>query len=109
MFQMRYLLFHFLPQVLNRVEVWRIGRQLFNSQAIRMRREKLLHRLARVIPGPILDHDDVLLGVREYIEQKGVFCPTPRICSAPHIWGYAESRNMRSILPSDGSISLNIK
>src|SRR5215216_6313124 len=35
-----------------------------------MRREKLLHRFARVIPGPILDHDDVLLGLREHIEQK---------------------------------------
>jgi hypothetical protein len=70
MFHMRCLLFHFLPQVLNRGEIWRIGRQLCNGQGIRMRREKLLPRLARVIPGPIVAHDDVLLGVRKHIEQK---------------------------------------
>ena len=40
---------------------------------------------------------------------NGVFCPTPQICRAAHIWGYAESRNMRSILPLDGSNSFNIK
>jgi hypothetical protein len=38
-----------------------------------------------------------------------VFCPAPRICSAPHIRGYVESMNMRSILPLDGSNSFNIK
>ena len=38
-----------------------------------------------------------------------VFCPLPRICSAAHIRGYAEFRNMRSILPLDGSNSLKIK
>lgn len=35
-----------------------------------MSREKVLHGFAGVISGPILDHDDVLVGLREYIEQK---------------------------------------
>ena len=70
MFEMGRLLFHFFPQVLNRIEVGRIGRQLFNRQTIRMSREKVLHRFASVIPGPILDLDDVLLSLRKHIEQK---------------------------------------
>ena len=69
-FQMRRLLFHFLPQVLNGVKVWRIGWQLLNRQAIRMGLEKWLHRFARVIPGPLLDHDPMLLRLRQDIEQK---------------------------------------
>jgi hypothetical protein len=28
--------------------------------------------------------------------EVGIFCISPRICSAPHIRGYAELRNMRS-------------
>src|SRR5918998_2823859 len=32
--------------------------------------EKLLHRFARVIPGPILDHDDMLFRLRKDIKQK---------------------------------------
>lgn len=69
-FQMGRLLFHFLPQVLNRVEVGRIGWQLFDRQATLVCLEKRFHRLARMRSGAILDHDDVLLGVREHIEQK---------------------------------------
>ena len=67
---MRRLLFHFLPQVLNGVEIWRIGWQLLNRQAIRVGLEKLLHRFARVIPRAILDHDHMLFRLRQDIEQK---------------------------------------
>ena len=67
---MRGLLFHFLPQVLDRIEVRRVGGQLFNRQAIFVRLEKRLHRLARVITGAILNHDQVLRRLRHDIEQK---------------------------------------
>ena len=30
------------------------------------------------------------------LEEYGVFCPSPRICAALHIRGYAEFRNMQS-------------
>ena len=69
-FQMRRLLFDFLPQLFNRVEIGRVGWQLFNGQAPLVRLEKHLHRFARMITGAILDHDEVLLGLREHIEQK---------------------------------------
>ena len=69
-FQMRRLLFDFLPQLFNRVEIGRVGWQLFNGQAPLVRLEKHLHRSARMITGAILDHDEVLLGLREHIEQK---------------------------------------
>ena len=69
-FQMRRLLFDFLPQLFNRVEIGRVGWQLFNGQAPLVRLEKRLHRFARMITGAILDHDEVLLGLREHIEQK---------------------------------------
>jgi hypothetical protein len=67
---MRRLLFHFLPQVLNGVEVWRIGWQLLNRQAIRVGLETWLHRLAGVIPRSILDHHHRLLRLRQDLEQK---------------------------------------
>jgi hypothetical protein len=69
-FEMRCLLFHFLPQVLNRIEIWRIGRQLFDDQAIGMRLEKRLHRLARVITGSVLNDHDRLGRLRQDVEQK---------------------------------------
>ena len=69
-FEMRCLLFHFLPQVLNRIEIWRIGRQLFDGQAIGMRLKKRLHRLARVIPGSILHDHDRLGRLRQDVEPK---------------------------------------
>ncbi len=67
-FQMCRLLFHFFPQVFNRIEVRRVGWQLFNCQATLVCLEKRFHRLARMITGAILDHDDMLLGLREHIE-----------------------------------------
>jgi hypothetical protein len=56
--------------VLNRIEIWRIGRQLFDGQAIGMRLEKRLHRLARVLPGSILHDHDRLGRLRQDVEQK---------------------------------------
>src|SRR4029450_9830666 len=70
MLHMRCRLFPCLPQGRNRVAVWRIGRQLFQGQAIRLRREHLLHRFARVLPGPLVAHEDGLLGLREHSEPK---------------------------------------
>src|SRR5262249_61019141 len=71
MFEMRRLLFHFLPQVLHRVEVWRVSWQLFNHQPLGVCLEKHLHRLARVITGSILHHDHMGGRLRQDIEQKG--------------------------------------
>ena len=66
-FEMRCLLFHLLPQVLNRIEVRRVGRQLFDGQTVGMGLEKRFHGLTGVIPSPILNHHDMLRGVREDI------------------------------------------
>jgi hypothetical protein len=70
MFEMRRLLFHFLPQVLNRIEVRRVGWQLFDGQASGMRCEKRAHGLAGVISRPILYHHAMLGGLSQDIEQK---------------------------------------
>ena len=70
MFQMRRLFFHFLPQVLNRVEVWRVGRQLFDGQSIGVPVEKRLHGLTGVITRPILNDYDMLRRLRQDLEQK---------------------------------------
>src|SRR4029453_4203171 len=48
-----------LPQVVDRVEIRRVGWQLLNSQARAMGVEKLLHGLARMITRSILNHDDM--------------------------------------------------
>jgi hypothetical protein len=70
MFAMRCLLFHFLPQVLNRVEVWRVSWQLFEAQPLGMRLEKRVHRLAGVRTCPIVNHHDLRRGLRQHVEQK---------------------------------------
>src|SRR5918996_5629015 len=70
MLQMRCFLFDLLPQMLDRIEVWRIGREWLDSQASRMGDEKLLHGLAGVVAGTILDHHHMLVGLRQNIEQK---------------------------------------
>ncbi len=68
---MRCFLLDLLPQMLDRIEVWRIGREWLDGQAIRMRVEKLLHRLAGVVASTILDHHHMVLGLRQAIAQKG--------------------------------------
>jgi hypothetical protein len=57
MFEMRQRLFHFLPQGLKRVEVWRVRWQLCHRQPLGVCFAKPLHRLARVITGSIVHHD----------------------------------------------------
>src|SRR5499427_4768006 len=88
MFQMCRLLFPFLPQVLNRSEVRRVGWQLFDGQAIGMYREKRSHGLAGMIPRPILYHHYMLGGLRQDIEQKrgitlGVEAPSMGLVEEP--------------------------
>jgi len=56
--------------MLNRVEIRRVGGQLFYRQTIRMPLEKCFHRLAGVITGTILNHYQVLRRLRHDIEQK---------------------------------------
>src|SRR4029453_231489 len=67
---MRRFLLHLLPQVFDRVEIWRVRRQLLDGQAIRMGVEKLLHRLTRVITCPILHHKNMLRRLRQDLEQE---------------------------------------
>ena len=62
-FQMRGLLFYFLPQVLDGIEIRRIRRQLELGQAVLMLNEELIHGFGSVIFGSILDQDDVLVGL----------------------------------------------
>ena len=68
---MRRFLLDLLPQVLDRVEIRRVGGQLLNGQARHMGIEKLLHGLARMITRAILNHDDVASSLRQHVEQKG--------------------------------------
>src|SRR5262249_62321236 len=56
--------------VLKRMETWRIGWKRFDGQAIGMRLEKRLHRLARVITGSILNDHDRLGRLGQDVEQK---------------------------------------
>src|SRR5215467_15769524 len=62
--QMRRFLLDLLPQVFDRIEIWRVGGQLLNGQARRMDVEKLLHGLARMVTRSILHDDDVVPSLR---------------------------------------------
>lgn len=68
--QVGVVLFDFLPQFFNRVEVGRIGRQLMDREAVGLSRKKLLHGLAGMIFGTILDEDDGTVGLVEDLFQK---------------------------------------
>src|SRR5215471_4844793 len=68
---MRRELFDVLPQILNRIEVWRVRGQLDFRYALGMRGEKLRHGFAGVITRPILNHNDRLGGLCQDIAQKG--------------------------------------
>jgi hypothetical protein len=70
MFAMRRLLFHFLPQGLNRVEVGRVSWQLCHRQPLGVRLDKHVQRRARVITGSILHHDHMVGRLGQDIEQK---------------------------------------
>src|SRR5712691_7942062 len=57
-------LFCLLPQIFNRIVVWRIRRQRVHREAIGMLGKKLLRCLAGVIPCPIMDKKQVCGGLR---------------------------------------------
>ena len=52
-----------LPQVFNRIVVWRIRRQRMHREAFGMLGQKLRGRLTGMIPRPIMDEQQVLRGV----------------------------------------------
>ena len=68
---MRSELFDLLPQILDGIEVWGIGRQLHLRQARGIGVEKLHHSFAGMIACPILDDKNMLGGVRQDLKQKG--------------------------------------
>jgi hypothetical protein len=51
------------PQLLNRIEVRRVGRQLVPGQAIGMGGKEVLHGFAGMVAGAILNQQKVLLGL----------------------------------------------
>jgi hypothetical protein len=64
--------FHFLPQVFDRIVVWRVGRQLINDQSVFVLFDEVAGGFAGVIPGTILDQDDEARELREQILKKGL-------------------------------------
>lgn len=68
--QLRCVLLDLLPQILDGIEVRRVGWQLELGEALRMQRKEIVHCLAGVISGSILDQDDVLLGLSQDLGQK---------------------------------------
>src|SRR5215468_9535159 len=71
MFEMCRLLLHLLPQGLNRVAVWRVGRQRCDGEAIGVGLAKRLHGLAGMITRPVLHPHDRRCGLRQDLEPKG--------------------------------------
>ena len=67
---MRPLFFHFLPQLLDRIVIRRIARQLEDRQALRMPGKEALHRRGCVIPRPILNQHDGLRGLVQHAGEK---------------------------------------
>ncbi|MDY7077768.1 MAG: hypothetical protein SXV54_12680 [Chloroflexota bacterium] len=63
-------LLYLLPQELDRVVVWRIGRKLKDRETILVCFQESSGDLAGVVLGPILDEDHVLHGLVEYLAQK---------------------------------------
>ena len=57
--------------------------------------ERTEQRVQAHRPVPAIGNEGVALEKRV----EGYLYPTPRICCAPHIRGYAEFRNMRSMMP----------
>src|SRR3989304_7913951 len=56
------LLLEIPPEKFNRIELGRIARQLMYRQAVNVSRKEFLHRLARMILGPVLHQDHRSLG-----------------------------------------------
>src|SRR5215467_568549 len=69
--QMGVLLFDLLPELLNRVVVRRIGRQLDDLQPCRLPGEEGFGLGAGMILRPILNEDDGLCGLRQDTREKG--------------------------------------
>src|SRR6266487_1336273 len=69
--QVGVLLFDLLPQLLNWVVVWRIGRQLEDLQPCGLLGEEGLGLGTGMILRPILNQDDVLRGLLEHTREKG--------------------------------------
>jgi len=74
-------LFCLLPQVCNRIVVWRIRRQRVHREAISMLGKKLLRCLAGVLPCPIMDKQQVRGGLRHdrLPERLGTFRVEPAL------------------------------
>ncbi len=56
--------FDFAPQVLNRIEIWRVGWQLVDRQAVSVFCKEINHSVAGVIGGSILNNDQMLVGLK---------------------------------------------
>jgi len=67
----RILLFHLLPEFLNRGVVRRIGRQLADLQPCCLLGEEGVRLGAGVIPRPILHQDDGVRGLLSHTPEKG--------------------------------------
>ena len=59
------LLFHFLPKLLDRIVIRRVGAKVEDRQAVSVLGKELLRGGARVIPRTILNDNDVLSGLGE--------------------------------------------
>jgi hypothetical protein len=59
----------FLPEIPDRIEIWRVRRQLKDGQPFGVGGEELAHLLAGAILGPVMDQDEMLLGLGQHILQ----------------------------------------
>src|SRR5215210_9530189 len=64
--------FDFLPKVLDRIVVGRVGRQLVDGQTFFVLLEKFTSGFAGVVTSAVLDEDDRASDLRKQITQKGL-------------------------------------
>lgn len=68
---MSLLLFDLFPELLNRVVIRRVARQLKDRQSVSMLLKEEFHRGAGVIPRHVLDEYQVLVGLLQEASEKG--------------------------------------
>ena len=68
--------FDFLPKVLDRIVVWRIGRQWVDGEAFFVLFEKFTSGFAGMVASAVLNEDDRAGHLRKQIEQKGLVTVT---------------------------------
>jgi hypothetical protein len=70
--QMGILFLDITAEILNRIELWRVGGQLIDRQSFLTAGKKFKHGLTGMIPGAILNEDDRLLGLDQHLGQEGL-------------------------------------